>query len=257
MPASCRVRSPNGEVDDRGARGRDALGCALDYAAAWRNCWSGQLVDVQRSKGGGPGHTVDCEAGSPLKAANSGRCPSFVTTVGRNRKETARSQHELKLSNVPAGRAPLQKARPELVLCVRPERRPCPGAGDSVDVQPLSALESAHSLVRLWSEASVERALIEASGVKRNLKCGYAGLRIRESGTRHEERNEGEQPQERGCAHRRRFPRRAADSCDGRGKAQILRTESNCAAHNGYLTRHSVKGGPLGARQRCRENGET
>src|SRR6266540_7557218 len=108
MPASFRVRSPNGRVCDRGARGCDALGCALNYAAAGRNGWSGQLVDVQRNKGGGPGHAVDREAGSPLKAANSGRCPSSITTVGSNRKETARSQHELKLGNVPTGRAPLQ-----------------------------------------------------------------------------------------------------------------------------------------------------
>jgi hypothetical protein len=227
MPASCRVRSSNGEMVDRGAHSRDALGCALDYAAAGRNRWPGRLVDVQRSKGGGPGDAVDCEARSPLIAANSGRCPSSVTTVGRNRQKTARSEYELKLSNVPTGRAPLQKARPELVLCVRPERGPCPGAGSSVDVQPLSALESAHSLMRLWSEASIERALIETSGVKRNLECSDAGLTIRESGTRHEERDEGEQPKERGCAHRRRFPRPAADSCDGRGKARILRGESN------------------------------
>jgi hypothetical protein len=65
----------HGAAGDRGARSRDALG-------------------------GGPGHAVDCEARSPLIAANGGGCPSFVTTVERNGKETARSEHELEASSV-------------------------------------------------------------------------------------------------------------------------------------------------------------
>ena len=130
---------------------------------------------MKRGDRGGPGDPVGRKASVGLEAPQRGDSVRTQVPVERAGGEAVPGEQELELSDVPAKGPTGECPAPEAMPPVAAERRARARTDDTVDRQPVPALERLHRSGRVRTRHAVDRPDVEQARLQRNLDRRHGG----------------------------------------------------------------------------------